>query len=63
MTVLCDMIVLATGPVASVGVKSWYQLCMMDSRASKPTSVAHVTSQRTISLRRQFTDDSVIRIT
>lgn len=50
-------------PVASVGVNSWYQFCMIDTRASTPTSVAHVTSQRTISRRRQFSDDSVMRIT
>ena len=50
-------------PVASVGVNSWYQFCMMDTSASTPTSVAQVTSQRTISRRRQFSDDNVIRIT
>ena len=50
-------------PVASVGVNSWYQFCMMDTSASTPTSVAQVTSQRTISRRRQLRDDNVIRIT
>jgi hypothetical protein len=50
-------------PVASVGVNSWYQFCMIDTSASTPTSVAQVTSQRTISRRRQFSDDKVIRIT
>lgn len=50
-------------PVASVGVKSWYQLLMMDMRASNPTSVAHVTSHRTISRRRQLSDERVMRIT
>lgn len=50
-------------PVASVGVNSWYQFCIMDTSASTPTSVAQVTSQRTISRRRQLRDDNVIRIT
>lgn len=36
---------------------------MMDSSASSPSSVAHVTSQRTISRRRQFTEESVMRST
>lgn len=36
---------------------------MMERSASSPSSVAQVTSQRTISRRRQFTDDSVIRNT
>lgn len=63
MIVLCDITVVATGPVASVAVKNWYQFCIIDIRASTPTSVAHVTNHRTISLRRQFNDDNVIRIT
>jgi len=50
-------------PVASVGVKSWYQLLMMDMSASSPTSVAHVTSHLTISRRRQFREDKVILMT
>ena len=54
---------LATGPVASVGVKRPYQLCMIETNASKPTSVAQVTNHRTMSLLRQLKDDKVIRIT
>ncbi len=50
-------------PVASSGEKSVNQFCMIDTRASKPTSVAHVTSHLTISRRRQFNVDSVMRIT
>jgi len=61
--VLCDMIVVATGPVASVGVNSWNQFCITDVRASMPTSVAQVTNHRTISRRRQFKEASVMRIT
>ena len=54
----------ATVPVASVGVKRPLQFCMMESTASRPTSTAQVTIQRTISRRRQFSDDvSVMRIT
>lgn len=49
--------------MASVGVNNWYQFCMIETRASTPTSVAQVTSHRTISLLRQFRDDRVIRIT
>lgn len=59
----CDIIVVATGPVASVGVNNWNQFCMMAINASKPNCVAHVTSQRTISRRRQFKHVNVIRIT
>lgn len=50
-------------PVASSGVKSVNQFCMMECKASYPISVAHVTSHRTISRRLQFTIRSVIRMT
>lgn len=59
----CDMIVVATGPVASVGVNSWYHFSIIEIRASSPKCVAQVTNQRTISLRRQFRQVNVIRIT
>jgi len=36
---------------------------MIEIKALTPTSVAHVTSQRTISRRRQFNDAKVILIT
>lgn len=49
--------------VASMGAKYWYHLCMIVMSASTPSSVAQVTSQRTISLRRQFRVIRVIRIT
>lgn len=39
------------------------QFCIIESSASSPSSVAHVTSHRTISRRRQFTADSVMRST
>lgn len=58
-----DIMVVATGPVASVGVNNWYQFCIIDINASKPNWVAHVTNQRTISRRRQFKHVNVIRIT
>lgn len=63
MMVLWDMIVVATGPVASVAVKNWYQFCIIDINASMPTSVAQVTNHLTISLRRQLRDDKVILMT
>ncbi len=50
-------------PVASSGEKRVNQFCMIETRASKPTSVAHVTSHLTISRRRQFNVDNVMRIT
>lgn len=59
----CDMIVVATGPVASVGVNNWYHFSMIEIRASSPKCVAQVTNHRTISLRRQFRQVNVIRIT
>ena len=59
----CDMMVVATWPTASVGVKNLLHDCINDSTAWSPSSVAHVTIHRTISRRRQFSDVSVIRIT
>lgn len=43
--------------------KQTYQFCIIDSNASAPISIAHVTSHLTISLRLQFSDARVIRIT
>ncbi len=63
ITVACDMIVLATRPVASVGVNKCFHVCMRDTMASRPTSVAQVTNHLTISLRLQFNEVSVILIT
>ncbi len=61
--VACDMMVVATGPVASAGANSPLQLLMRERRASNPASTAQVTSQRTISLRRQLTELRVSRVT
>lgn len=63
MIVECDIIVVATGPVASVGVNSWYHFSIIEINASSPKCVAQVTSQRTISRRLQFRQVNVIRIT
>ena len=50
-------------PVASIGWKSEYQFCIMETKACIPTSVAHVTSHLTISRLRQFMVIKVIRMT
>ena len=63
MTVECDMMVVATNPVASVGVNKCFQVCINEIKASIPTSVAQVTNHRTISRRRQFNEVSVILMT
>lgn len=55
--------VTATMVAASTGVNKEYQFCMMFIRACGPISVAQLTSQRTISLRRQVMVFRVIRIT
>lgn len=41
----------------------FYQFCIIDNNASNPSSVAHVTNQRTISRLRQFKEERVMRIT
>lgn len=63
MIVECDMIVVATGPVASVGVNNWYHFSMIEISASRPKCVAQVTNQRTISRLLQFRHVNVMRIT
>ena len=57
------MSVVATRLVASVGLNSFFQPWRRDRTASTPTSVAHVTSHRTMSLRRQLREALVFRIT
>ena len=62
-SVAWDMMVVATGPVASVGVNSDAQFRIRDVNASAPRSAAQLTSQRTISRRRQFNAVKVMRVT